>query len=48
MGDAFTMGSFLYRFLFGLILNGIYVWRGFGVAAWTHAIYDIMVITFMG
>ncbi|MAL18226.1 MAG: CPBP family intramembrane metalloprotease [Balneola sp.] len=48
MGDAFTMGSFLYRFLFGLILNGIYVWRGFGVAAWTHAIYDIMVITFLG
>ncbi|MEX0722998.1 MAG: CPBP family intramembrane glutamic endopeptidase [Gracilimonas sp.] len=47
MGDAFTMGSFLYRFLFGLILNGIYVWRGFGVAAWTHAIYDIMVIVFL-
>lgn len=47
MGDAFTIGSFLYRFLFGLILNGIYVWRGFGVAAWTHAIYDIMVIAFM-
>jgi hypothetical protein len=47
MGDAFTLGSFLYRFLFGLILNGIYVWRGFGVAAWTHAIYDIMVIAFM-
>lgn len=47
MGDPFTMSSFLYRFLFGLILNGIYVWRGFGVAAWTHAIYDIMVIVFM-
>lgn len=47
MGDAFTMGSFLYRFLFGLILNGIYVWRGFGVAAWTHAIYDIMIIAFL-
>jgi hypothetical protein len=47
MGDAFTLGSFLYRFLFGLILNGIYVWRGFGVAAWTHAIYDIMVIVFL-
>lgn len=47
MGDAFTMGSFLYRFLFGLILNGIYVWRGFGVAAWTHAIYDVMVIAFL-
>ncbi|MFD2531300.1 CPBP family intramembrane glutamic endopeptidase [Gracilimonas halophila] len=47
MGDAFTMSSFLYRFLFGLILNGIYVWRGFGVAAWTHAIYDIMVIALL-
>ncbi|MDR9418501.1 CPBP family intramembrane glutamic endopeptidase [Gracilimonas sp.] len=47
MGDAFTFGSFLYRFIFGLILNGIYVWRGFGVAAWTHAIYDIMVIAFL-
>lgn len=47
MGDAFTFGSFLYRFLFGLILNGLYVWRGFGVAAWTHAIYDIMVIAFL-
>ncbi|SMO58886.1 CPBP family intramembrane glutamic endopeptidase [Gracilimonas mengyeensis] len=47
IGDAFTMGSFLYRFLFGLILNGIYVYRGFGVAAWTHAIYDIMVIAFL-
>ncbi|MEX2602883.1 MAG: CPBP family intramembrane glutamic endopeptidase [Gracilimonas sp.] len=47
MGDTFTLGSFLYRFLFGIILNGIYVWRGFGVAAWTHAIYDIMVIAFL-
>lgn len=46
MGDFFTLNSFLYRFLFGLILNGIYVARGFGVAAWTHAIYDVMVITF--
>lgn len=44
MGDAFEMRSFFFRFLFGVILNGIYVWRGFGVAAWTHAIYDIMVI----
>lgn len=47
MGDAFTISSFLYRFLFGLILNGIYVWRGFGVAAWTHALYDVMVIAFL-
>lgn len=44
MGDAFTLSSFAYRFVFGLMLNGIYVWRGFGIAAWTHAIYDLMVL----
>lgn len=46
MGDPFTLGSFLFRFLFGLALNAIYVWRGFGMAAWTHALYDLMVIVF--
>ena len=48
MGDPFTMSSFLFRFIFGVILNGIYVWRGFGVTAWTHALYDIIVIIFLG
>jgi len=47
LGDPFTMSSFLFRFLFGLALNGIYVWRGFGMAAWTHAIYDIMVVAYL-
>ncbi|HEX6983308.1 MAG TPA: CPBP family intramembrane glutamic endopeptidase [Balneolaceae bacterium] len=46
LGDPFTLGSFLFRFLFGLALNAIYIWRGFGMAAWTHAIYDLMVIAF--
>lgn len=45
-GDSFTLGSFLFRFLFGLALNAIYIWRGFGMAAWTHAIYDLMVIAY--
>ncbi|MEQ9280157.1 MAG: CPBP family intramembrane glutamic endopeptidase [Balneola sp.] len=44
MGDPFTLSSFTYRFFFGLMLNGIYVWRGFGIAAWTHALYDLMVL----
>ena len=46
LGDPFTFGSFLFRFLFGLALNAIYIWRGFGMAAWTHAIYDLMVIAY--
>lgn len=45
LGDPFTMASFSFRFLFGLALNGIFLARGFGVAAWTHAIYDVLVVT---
>lgn len=45
-GDPFTLSSFLFRFLFGLALNAIYLWRGFGMAAWTHAIYDLMIIVY--
>ena len=43
-GDIFTLSSFLFRFLFGIALNLIYVIRGFGMAAWTHALYDIFVV----
>lgn len=43
-GDSWSFNSFLFRFLFGLGLNLIYVKRGFGCAAWTHAIYDIVVV----
>ena len=43
-GDAWTLGSFLFRFLFGLTLNVIYVVRGFGCTAWTHALYDLIVV----
>ncbi|NND70167.1 MAG: CPBP family intramembrane metalloprotease [Rhodothermales bacterium] len=45
LGDDFTLPSFTFRFLFGLALNGIFLVRGFGVAAWTHAIYDILIVT---
>lgn len=44
-GDAFTLPSFTFRFLFGLALNAVYLLRGFGVAAWTHALYDVLVVT---
>lgn len=44
LGDPFTIYSFLFRFFFGLALTLIYVTRGFGVAAWTHALYDTLLI----
>lgn len=46
MGDNFKAASFMFRFLFGLALNILYLKRGFGVAAWTHAFYDIMVVAY--
>ena len=45
LGDPFTLSSFTFRFLFGLALNVVFLVRGFGVAAWTHALYDVMIVT---
>ena len=45
LGDDFTLSSFFFRFFFGLALNVLFLVRGFGIAAWTHALYDIMVVT---
>lgn len=44
-GDAFTVQSFTFRFLAGLFFSALFVLRGFGIAAWTHALYDVMVLT---
>jgi hypothetical protein len=45
-GDAFTVPSFAFRAIAGLLLSGLYVGRGFGIAAWTHALYDVMLALF--
>lgn len=43
-GDPFTLASFTYRALAGLWFSGLYVARGFGIAAWAHALYDVGVL----
>lgn len=49
LGDPFALSTFTFRFLFGLALNVLFLLRGFGVAAWTHALYDVMFVTgFLG
>ncbi len=45
LGDVFTLPSFTFRFLFGLALNAVFLVRGFGIAAWTHSLYDVMLVT---
>lgn len=38
------LSSFTFRFLSGLALNALFITRGFGITAWTHALYDIYVM----
>jgi membrane protease YdiL (CAAX protease family) len=45
LGDAFTLPSFTFRLLMGLALNVLFIARGFGIAAWTHSLYDVLVVT---
>lgn len=46
-GDAFLLVSFTFRALFGLSLAGLYKARGFAVAVYTHAVYDVFVFAMM-
>jgi len=42
-GDPFTWQVFAYRTLSGVFFVGLYASRGFGIAALTHAFYDVWV-----
>jgi hypothetical protein len=41
LGDTVTVASFTFRAVAGLVLSGLYVARGFGIVAWSHALYDV-------
>jgi membrane protease YdiL (CAAX protease family) len=41
-GDRFSLTSFTFRAVAGLLFSGLYVLRGFGITAWTHALYDVL------
>lgn len=42
-GEAWRFGVFTYRFFSGIVFAAIYQWRGFAVAVYTHALYDVYV-----
>jgi hypothetical protein len=43
-GDPLQLQSFLFRMIGGLFFSALYLLRGFGIVAWTHAGYDVMVL----
>jgi hypothetical protein len=42
-GDPWALPSFVFRFIAGVAFSALYLTRGFGIAAWTHALYDVIV-----
>ena len=38
--DALEPRVFAFRFIAGLLLGGLYAWRGLGVVVYAHAAYD--------
>ncbi len=45
VGEPFTFAAFVYRTLAGVFFALVYQVRGFAVAAWTHALYDVYVLS---
>ena len=43
-GDRLEVFSFTYRALAGVFFSALYLTRGFGITAWTHALYDVLVL----
>jgi len=44
LGEPFESYSFLYRAVCGVLLGVVFLTRGLGVAAWTHSIYNALVL----
>jgi Type II CAAX prenyl endopeptidase Rce1-like len=43
-GDDFALQSFTFRSIAGVLFSALYLTRGFGITAWTHAMYDVLVL----
>lgn len=40
-GELYQGGLFLWRVSAGVLLGGLFRWRGFGVAAWAHGVFNL-------
>lgn len=41
LGEPFHRGLFLWRISAGVLLAALFRWRGFGVSAWAHAVFNL-------
>jgi membrane protease YdiL (CAAX protease family) len=47
-GEPWALGVFTYRLLCGLVFATLFQVRGFAVAVYTHALYDVFVLVLHG
>ena len=45
-GDDLAVGSFVFRMIGGMVFSAMFLLRGFGITAWTHALYDVLLLVF--
>jgi len=45
-GDRLELYSFVFRMIAGIFFSALYLLRGFGITAWTHALYDLFLLAF--
>lgn len=43
-GERLEAGSFTFRLIAGIFFSALFVTRGFGITAWTHALYDVFLL----
>jgi len=43
-GDPLQLYSFVFRAIAGLVFSAMFLARGFGITAWTHALYDAFLL----
>jgi hypothetical protein len=44
LGEPFRLEAFVFRTIAGIAFSALYLTRGFGITAWTHALYDVAVM----
>ena len=43
-GERLEAASFTFRLIAGIFFSALFVTRGFGITAWTHALYDVFLL----
>tara|TARA_B100000401_G_C52657433_1_gene648506 strand:- start:549 stop:878 length:330 start_codon:yes stop_codon:yes gene_type:complete len=44
--ELINFSIFIYRFVAGIILSVIFIFRGLGIAVYTHTFYDLYLVVF--